>query len=326
MNVNVKDYKSFEQLSKEIQRLNEKWKTSPPNRDKERTFAGIQREMQGLHFFIVNERKHLHEELDKLKDVWSNKVIEERRKELVEQFEEMVKSVVEATKQDIATLTSRKMEKIGDMLATAPAEEQLRLLSALQMRGNIDPVEVHHILPVFFDNYQAMKVLSAISEQNGIAVTLPVQLDCRTMFDTLNEAADYLLGACEELPKEWKDLHIAYHAFFTVNNREKGKNKQYDPHYQRYIDLFDYTPQLQEVKAEKQFLSKGEKARLDWYLRDVATLNPAAPGDHTVILCKVKDVMEKHPDSVNLLKMSDYKDYVAEVEETIKENEDNEDK
>lgn len=115
MNVNVKDYKSFEQLSKEIQRLNEKWKTSPPNRDKERTFAGIQREMQGLHFFIVNERKHLHEELDKLKDVWSNKVIEERRKELVEQFEEMVKSVVEATKQDIATLTSRKMEKIGDI-------------------------------------------------------------------------------------------------------------------------------------------------------------------------------------------------------------------
>lgn len=79
---------------------------------------------------------------------------------------------------------------------------------------------------------------------------------------------------------------------------------------------------MQEVKAEKQFLSKGEKARLDWYLRDVATLNPAVPGDHTVILCKVKDVMEKHPDSVNLLKMSDYKDYVAEVEETIKENED----
>lgn len=200
MNVNVKDYKSFEQLSTEIQRLNDKWKDATADKDKERTFAGIQREMQNHRLFIVNERKHLHEELDKLKDVWSRKVIDERRKELVEQFEEMVKSVVEATKQDIATLTGRKMEKIGDMLATAPSEEQLRLLSALQMRGDIDPVEVHHILPVFFDNYQAMRVLSAIGEQNGIAITL--QLDCCTMFDTLNEAADYLLGACEELPKE----------------------------------------------------------------------------------------------------------------------------
>lgn len=321
MSVNVTDYKSFEQLSEGIQRLNDKWKDAATSKDKERTFAGIQREMQNHHFFITNERKILHEELDKLKEVWSNKVIEERRKELIGRFDEMVSNMVRAVKQDIKALTSRKMEKIGDMLATAPTEEQLRLLSALQMRGDIDHVEVHHILPVFFGNYQAMRVLSAISEQNGITIALPVQLDCRTMFDTLNEAADYLLGACEELPKEWKKLHMSYHAFFTVNTEEK--DKQYDPKYQGYIDLFDYTPQLQEVKTEKRFLSKGEKAKLDWYLRDVATLNPSDPGDYTMILHRVKEVMEEYPDSVNLLKMSDYKNFVTEVEEILQENKDN---
>lgn len=56
MKVNVKDYKSFEQLSDEIRQLNIKWKETAPNKNKKLTFSGIQKQMQTLYLFISNER------------------------------------------------------------------------------------------------------------------------------------------------------------------------------------------------------------------------------------------------------------------------------
>lgn len=317
MKVNVKDYKSFEQLSDEIRQLNSKWKETAPNKNKKLTFSGIQKQMQTLYLFISNERKYLYEDINKLKDVWSNKVIAEKREQLAQQFNEMVASIVEATKQDIAALISSKFEKIGNMLCTAPTEEQLRLLSALQMRGDVDSIEVHHILPVLFENYQSMRVLQAISEQNGITLNLPVQLDCRVMFDTLNEASDYLLGACNELSKKWDNMDIKYHAFYTVKDNEK--DTQFDPLYQHYIDLFDNTPQLQEVTAEKQRLSKAEIARINWYMREVKGLDFSNPADYITIAKKVEDVIKENPDMVALFKLSEYKDFVKEEKPPIEE-------
>ena len=142
MKVDIKDYKSFEQLSEGIKELNEKWKETSTHADKKLTFTGIQKQMQSLYVFITNERTDLYANIDKLKDVWSGKVIAERREKLVQQFNDMVKTIIEATKQDIAILTSSKFEKIGDMLCTAPTDEQLRLLKALQMRGDVDSVKV----------------------------------------------------------------------------------------------------------------------------------------------------------------------------------------
>lgn len=312
MKVNVKDYNTFEQLTEGIQKLNEKWKESNPTRDEDLTFAGIQRKMQNHRIFLTNERNELEGELNKLKDVWSSKVIAENRAKLNKAFDEMVQTVIEATRQDIAELSSAKMEKIGDMLATAPTDEQLRLLKALEMRGDVDSLEVHHILPVFFTNYQSMRVLKAVSEANGVTLNLPVQLDCRTMFDTLKEATDYLLGACNELGKEWKNIHISYHAFYTLN--DKDPDKQYDPKYQTYIDMFDNTPQLQECKTEKKHLSRAEQAKVDWLFRDVASLDPANSGDYTVILNHVETIVKEHPEMVDVLRLSQYKAFVAKVD------------
>lgn len=315
MKIDVKDYKTFEQLSSDIRQLDKKWKETTARANKKLTFAGIQKQMQTSYVFITNERKYLNEDINTLRELWSNKVIAEQREKLVSQFNDMVNSIIEAAKQDITALISSKMEKIGEMLTTAPTEEQLRLLSALQMRGDVDSVEVYHILPVFFENYQSMRVLQAIGEQNGLMFHLPVQLDCRTMFNTLNEASDYLLGACNELSKKWDNMDIKYHAFFTTNSSEK--DKQYDPVYQHYIDLFDSTPQLQEVKTEKQRLSKVELARINWYMREVKGLDITNPVDHITIALKVEDVIKEHPDMRELFLLSEYKDMITEVSKPL---------
>ena len=310
--MNINDYKTFEDLSESIRQLKEHWNETGLNAGDRLSFTGIQKEMQNRYFFISNERKELLKDIDKLKDVWSNKVIAERREKLLKQFDDMVKLVIESLRQDIATLSASKLEKIGNMLCSAPTEEQLRLLSALQMRGDVDSLEVHYILPMLFENYQSMRVLQAISEQNGISLTLPVQLDCRTIYNTLNEATDYLLGACNELSKKWENMDVKYHAFFTVN--EKEKNKQYDPVYQRFIDLFDSTPQLQECKAEKKHLSKGELARIDWCMRSVKGLDMNNSADYILIAKCVADVLKEHPDMKNLFELSEYRDMIPETD------------
>lgn len=311
MKVNVTDYKSFEQLSEDIKLFNKKWKDLSANADKVLTFTWIQKQMQFLYFFITNERNRLYKEIDELKDVWSGKVIAERREQLLTEFNDMVAKSIEAEKQDIATLISSKFEKIGDMLCTAPSEEQLRLLSALQMRGNVDSLEVHHILPVFFENYQSMRVLQAISEQNGIVLYLPAQLDCRTMFNMLKNASDYLLAACNELTKRWDNMDVKFHAFYTTNDKEP--DKQYDPLYQSYIDLFDNTPQLQEVMAEKRRLSKVELAKINWCMRDVKELDFSNPEDYVTVAKKVDDVIKEHPEMIELFKLSEYRDIFVNI-------------
>ena len=310
MSVNVKNYKSFEQLESDIRMLDDSWREVSANKNKARTFAGIQKRMQTSNLFIINERKNLDEEINKLKDVWSGKVIAERREKLVAQFDTLVENIVEATKQDIAALSDFKLEKIGKMITTAPTEDQLRLLSALQMRGDVDTTEVHHILPMFFNNYQSMRVLQAISEQNGINLYLPVQLDCRAMYDTLNEATSFLLSASKELPKNLRNMPVQFHAFFTTNPDSKDEDKQYDPSYQKYIDLFDNVPQLQGVKTEKKRLSEVEKTRLNWYFKDVADLDETDESDKLTIAHRVEEVIAAHPEVKELILLSDYKSFV----------------
>ncbi|MCH4153359.1 MAG: hypothetical protein LKF32_01750 [Mageeibacillus sp.] len=312
MSTDMKKYKSFEQLASDIKNLNEQWKNVKIDANKELTFAGIQKKIQNIHTFIANERKTLNSDIDNLKELWSAKVVEEHKQELTQQFEEMVQTLIQSERKEIATLISSKMNKIEEMISTAPTEDQLRLLQALQMRGDLDLVEVTHILPMFFGNYQAMKVLQSVSERNGFQLHTPVQLDCREMYETLNEANDFLMGACNEVSKKINNMTIEYHAFYTVNSKES--DKQYDPKYQQYIDLFDTTPQLQDCKTEKTALSPTEKARVDWYFREVAALDPTTPGDDTTILNKVSEVIKNNPDIAELLPYTEYEDYVSALE------------
>lgn len=306
MSVNVKNYKSFEQLESDVCEMDKSWKKASANKNKAYTFAEIQKRMQASNLFIINERKDLNKEIDKLKDVWSGKVVAERREKLNAQFDTLVENIVEATKQDIATLSNFKLEKIDKMITTAPTEDQLRLLSALQMRGDVDTTEVHHILPMFFNNYQSMRVLQAISEQNGINLYLPVQLDCCAMYDTLSEATSYLLSASEQLSKNLRTMPVQYHAFYTVNPENKDKDEQYDPYYQKYIDMFDNVPQLQGVKTEKKRLSEVEKTRLNWYFKDVADLDETDESNKLTIAHRVEEVIATHPEVKELILLSHY--------------------
>jgi hypothetical protein len=273
--------------------------------------------MQDYRFFISNERKILNEKIDDLSSTWSAAVIEKKRKALNDEFDNLAKSIEKSVRNDITTLVRAKKEAFADMLATPPTTDQLNLISALRMRGDsVSTLELTLIMPSLFGNYQAMANLQALGVQSGNNITLPVQLDCRTMFENLNNAEEYLLKVGEYVAASENDLPIQYHAFYTVNPEEKESH--FDPTYNEFVELLDTVPQLNEVEISKTSLSDSESSIVNYLFKEVANLNPEDSGEDLKILKHTQKVMTEHPDTIEMLKLSKYKDYVAEVEKANK--------
>jgi len=306
-------YRTFDALSNSIATLGEKWKEAAEKSDKAQTYAGIQERMKTSRFFFDNERKEFNKKLDGMKTVYNPELIEKERGKLNNQLRETAAIMEKATRQEISALTLSRKEKVAEMLTTPPTEEQLRLLSVLQMRDDLSDTELHSILPTFFGNYQAMKVLQSVGKKNGVSLMLPPQLDPRSIFENIEKADEYLNRACTEISKPWRDVDLRFHAFYTVNDEDN--ETQYDPVYAEIIAALDTVPQLQDVKAEKTQLTPTEKARIDFYFKDVAGLDVADTTNNLKVLKRTKEVMTAHPEEIEALRLSEYAGFVSEIEE-----------
>ena len=309
----MENFKSFEEMHDTIKRLGEKWDKATEGTDKARTYAAVHQHLTQLNLFLNNERNDMNRKIEKLGDTYSTKVISRQREKLTAEYNETASKLVQAARTEVRELTASKREKMGEMLTTPPTAEQLRLLEVLKMRNDIDMVEIHSVLPMFFDNYHAMRVLQAVGTSNGINVKLPVLLDPRSMYEGVEGANAFLMGACDQLGTAWNKMPTEYRAFYTVNDSEPGKC--FEPQYSEFIEMFDNVPQLQEVKTEKTQLTAIEREKIGVYFKDVATLDPTDKIQDIEILKHTQKVMSEHPEDVELLKLSQYGDYVREVEE-----------
>lgn len=309
----MEKFKSFEDMSDTIKHMDEKWSKATEGKDTARTYAGAHQHLSQLNSFLNNERNDLNSKLRKLGETYSQKVVNNQREKLTAEYNATASKLIEAARTEIKELTASKREKMGEMLTTPPTAEQLRLLEVLKMRSDIDMVEIHNVLPMFFDNYHAMRVLQAVGESNGITVKLPVQLDPRAMFEGVEKAHSYLMGACELLGTKWSEIPTQYRAFFTVNDKEP--RACYDPHYNELVEIFDSVPQLQEIKTEKTQLTATEAEKIALYFKPVEGVNAGDPVEDIKILKHTQTVMSEHPEDLELLKLSKYGNYVREIEE-----------
>lgn len=312
--MNYNNFKSFEELEQSIKRAGEKWQNEHAKTDASTTYKHQWAELLTLDSFIKSERNKLKTELQAMRAKYADKYVADKERELNSKLDEFITTATGKARESIKALAEKKKEKVADMLATAPSEEQIRLLNVLQMRKNLDAIEVHSILPIFFSNYQAMRVLETISKQNGITLKMPTNLDCRAMFESIDKATNYLMGACNELIKSKAQRDIKYSAFFMVN--EKDPVNCPDPHYKAIIEPLDSVPMLSDCKAEKTALTPSEQAQLEWYYRDVDKTNVNNLISHT------EKVMAEHPDFTHLLKYTPYAEYVDIVTQARAEGED----
>ena len=311
------DFKSFEELSQSIKKSGDKWIVANIHADPNTQYSGQWDALTSLDFFIRQERKQYEEQLGKMKNTYAPQFLEEKRRKLSAEMDGCVKNIVEQMKGNIKDLAEKKQAKVIEMLTKTPSAEQVRLLNVLNMRGNLDAVEMQYILPTFFGNYQAMQVFNAVCQQNGVRLTMPAQLDCRVMFDNIKAATEYLLGACDELYKPKSKRDIKYSAFFTVNPDDP--NKCLDPVFMDMVKVLDTIPQLNECKTEKTALTPVEQAKVDWYYRD------ADKGSEDKLIAHTERVITAHPEIKELLQYTPYSKHLevialarAEGEDTIK--------
>lgn len=303
---NFNNYRDFDELVRSIRSGRSDWEKGTHKRTGN-SYAHIWQIMNNDHLFFNNERNDYQKKISDLKNTYHPDLIATQTERIEMEFNKMIAVVNAAYRSMIKEFTRGRHEQVTKMMRTAPTQSMLNLLETLKMRDDLDAVELHDLLPVFFDNYHAMRALQTISRENGITLHAPVQLDCASMHKMIDEAEKYLLGACAEMCKPKNKVDIRYHDFFTVNNEEK--DKVYAPTYQSFIEVLDCVPQLQDCSVEKNKLSPAEKAKIDWYYRDVAE-----SATKTDIVEHTKSVMEAHPEIVALLKLSDYAEYVEIVE------------
>ena len=294
----MSDFKSFEELSQSIKRSGDRWIAESKKGDRNTQYAGQWDALTNLDCFIRTERRHYESELERMKSTYAPQYLEDKRRKLSDELQTAIKEVVGITKANIKALGEKKQQKVIDMLTATPSQEQVRLLNVLNMRGNLDAVEMQYILPSFFGNYQAMQVFTAICQQNGVRLTMPAQLDCRVMFDNIKKATDFLLGACDEVQKPKSKRDIKYSAFFTIDPADP--NKCLDPHFVEMVEVLDTIPQLNDCKTEKTALTPVEQAQVDWYYRNADTTNEDRLIAHT------ERVVTDHPEIKDLLKYTPY--------------------
>jgi hypothetical protein len=291
-------FRSFEELHQSIKKSEAKWINENSRADQNTKYMGQWEALTSMDFFIRNERRSYEEELAKMKNTYAPQFLEEKRRKLDADLDTTIKTVVEKMKSKIEALAEKKQNKIIEMLTSTPSAEQVRLLNVLQMRGNLDPVEMQYILPTFFGNYQAMQVFNAVCQQNGVKLTMPAQLDARAMFENVKAATEYLLGACNELSKPKQKRDIKYSAFFFISPEDP--NKCHDPFYMEFVEALDSIPQLNDCKTEKTALTPVEQAQIDWYYRGTEKLTEDQLIMHT------EKVLTDHPEIKDLLQFTPY--------------------
>lgn len=294
----MSEFKSFEELHQSIKKTGEKWIAANSRADRNSQYSGLWMALTDLDFFLRQERNLYNEKLSNMKSTYAPQFLAEKRKKLDDELNKVITQTTGVMRENIKALAEKKQNKIIEMLTGTPTAEQVRLLNVLQMRGNLDPVEMQYILPTFFGNYQAMQVFNAVCQQNGVKLTMPAQLDARAMFENVKAATEYLLKACDELAKPKRERDIKYSAFFTVDPADP--NKCLDPFYMDFVAALDSIPQLNDCKTEKTALTPVEQAKIDWYYRNTEKLT------EDQLILHTEKVLTDHPEIKELLQFTPY--------------------
>lgn len=296
------DFRSFEELERSIKKVGEKWVGQSYNLDEEGTYKGQWSLIVTLDRFIKREQADAKKKLNEMKGTYNDAFLKEHGQRITAEFNRFIEKAKEEARNNVRKLAEKKHKKIVEMLTATPTAEQIRFLEVLKMRKDIDAVEMQNILPTFFNNYHAMRVLDTISKENGITLHIPVQLDCRVMFENIRKATDYLIGVINEIGKPHDKQDLRYKAFLTLD--PEHPDICHDPIYNNLIETFDTIPQLNDVKTEKTGLNSVEQTKIDWYYRGVNKENVQGLIEHT------EKVITTHPEVTPLLKYTPYGEYL----------------
>lgn len=156
----------------------------------------------------------------------------------------------------IEEVLTHKRKNLEKMVSTAPTQEHLNLLSALQIRKNdFTPAEIHRIATAFLGNYNALATLRSIAKEAKINVQLPPGMDIDAISRSLEWVESYLNQRCDDIVREWQQMSPFGRLFFGLD----WNDNLYE---ENGINILDNASQMKTIKVVAAEEAQDETANM----------------------------------------------------------------
>lgn len=198
-------------------------------------------------------------EKKRLAEIYSEKLLKEKSQEIDTEIFCYLSREKAELKLDLAEIVDGKLNRFRQVALTAPSEEQIRMLQALQIRADtLTKVEVTNIAAMMADNHQALRSLAHLAKQSGFNLVIPDTAD--SFAEDLREAHEYTLSVLEHLETPDSKLPFAAFDFF---HRSADSDKGMYGTICKLLDEKPYTvEQVKEPKTTIEVLEYEENKAL----------------------------------------------------------------
>lgn len=148
-------------------------------------------------------------------------------------YEESMEKLKNEFRESVNSTLAAKEAALNKMFSTAPTQEQLNLLQALQLRGNdLSQEEIMRIGCDFAGNYNAMKALQKVAKEAGCNLVLPELYNADVLFERFSWVKNYLEERCRDMGMLWKQMSFDGRCFFGTEWEDMNYNNT-------AVELFD---------------------------------------------------------------------------------------
>lgn len=185
--------------------------------DPDAGFSGWQCRAQTVRRAVLQAKEETEAEKSGLSEIYSEQETARRAAALDGQYREIVHLAKQNLETALEGVVNGKREQFRRIALAPPTTEQTNLLTALNLRDDLDETEVAEIATGLNDNLQALKVLASICRRNGISFP---RIISPTEFEAdLTAAADFSRTMLNTI--ETPDTGLAYRerTFWTYTGK-----------------------------------------------------------------------------------------------------------
>ena len=146
-------------------------------------------------------------EIEGMREVWADRVIEEKRAKYDADHRQMVKKAKEAILADLDRVAEAKRAQLSKSLG-APSQDALNLLMVLNMRSAVDEEEIAAVVPQLSGNLQALRVLAEIANRSGIY--FPSLLSVKELDEATGKIREFAQRMVDSLDGEWNYNEVLF--------------------------------------------------------------------------------------------------------------------
>lgn len=175
---------------------------------------------KGIELFLeVQSERKIYDgivaEIEEQKNVYAPEYREKLIKEATAEFEKKAVELSTAFINTVNVAIANKKRNLNEMIVTPPTQEQVNLLTSLQMRRkNLEESEILLLAPLLSGNYNAFKTLQVIALESGFTLAVPPSLDYDRLVRAVEWSEKYLNERATDFTLPWRQMSPTGRYFF----------------------------------------------------------------------------------------------------------------